>query len=108
MFYLFLRLVSVQAYLEETISLPTSFQQIAVSDNCTVYSSSNGTKLIMHDSTQVLTVDYIDKNENYFTLFHTTINSEIIVVNNACDLVLFGYPTEDRVALWRPSEETIT
>ena len=108
MFYLFLLLVSVQAYLEETISLPTSFQQIAVSDNCTVYSSSNGTKLIMHDSTQVLTVDYIDKNENYFTLFHTTINSEIIVVNNACDLVLFGYPTEDRVALWRPREETIT
>ena len=108
MFYLFLLLVSVQAYLEETISLPTSFQQIAVSDNCTVYSSSNGTKLIMHDSTQVLTVDYIDKNENYFTLFHTTIHSEIIVVNNECDLVLFGYPTEDRVALWRPREETIT
>lgn len=110
MLHFFLLLVSVQAYLEENVAfsgLSTS-EQIAVSDNCTVYSSQNGTVLLLHDPSQLLTVTQIDKDAGQLHHFSSSIHSKIVVVNNECDLVLFGFPKENRVALWRPLQDTLT
>jgi len=108
MLYLFLLLVYVHAYLEEQISISEDSRLSAVSTNCTVYSNSNGTQLLLHDSTQLFNVPEREKEDIYFNRFHTNVSSEIVVVNNDCDLILFGFPEQNRVALWRPYNNSIT
>ena len=106
--YILVLLVSTNAYLEEHINIEKIATNIAVSDNCTVYSGLNGTVLLKHDNTQLISVTNMEKSENVMTTFNTDIFSNIMVVNSACDLVVFGFPTDNRVALWRPDTNNIT
>jgi hypothetical protein len=111
LFFLFVsRVLSAHAYLEENIALLNTNSQIAVSTSCTVYSHSNGTRILLHDKTQLFNVAERDKVESSVEpdRFHTHVWSDIVVVNNDCDLIIFGFPAENRVALWRPYNMSIT
>jgi len=75
MLYLFLLLVYVHAYLEEQIEISEDSRLSAVSTNYTVYSNSNGTQLLLHDSTQLFNVPEREKEDIYFNRFHTNVSS---------------------------------
>lgn len=105
MLSLFLLFGTACAYLQENIDIPTDINMVAISDNCTVYSGTNGTVLVHHDTTQVNKAQTFSSDRLHS---RTSISSDIIVVNNKCDLVIFGFPSDNRVALWRPLTDTIT
>ena len=62
--------------------------QASVSSRCILYSSYNASVLRFHDGTEL----------------QTNRSSQTNAVNNDCSLVLFGYPTENKVVQWRPLE----
>ena len=92
MHYLFFFLPLVSAYLEQSFDIDVYPLELGISDACTLYSTENTSYLHFHDG-QIL-----QKN----------ITSSIFAVNNQCDLVVFGYPANNEVKLWRPFENTIT
>lgn len=106
-FFLFL-CVNTYAYLEENVISDLEFDQLVVSDGCSLYISENGTNLLMHNQAQLINVTSLLKTEGAFTSYTTDLSSPIAVVNNDCSLVVFGFPETNRVALWRPFLDTIT
>ena len=106
-FFLFL-CVNVHAYLEENVISDLEFDQLVVSDYCSLYINENGTNLLMHNQAQLINVTSLLKTEGAFTAYSTDISSQIAVVNNDCSLVVFGFPEKNRVALWRPFLDTVT
>lgn len=97
-----------RAYLEEQLVVSNDIHQVAVADRCTLYSNTNdGTVLVMHDPTQTIQVKQPIANETSRLRYSTPLTSDIVVVNNDCDLVLFGFPDQNRVALWRPLAATV-
>lgn len=106
-FFLFL-CVNVHAYLEENVISDLEFDQLVVSDGCSMYINKNGTNLLMHNQAQLINVTSLLKTEGAFTAYSTDISSQIAVVNNDCSLVVFGFPEKNRVALWRPFLDTVT
>tara|TARA_B110000090_G_scaffold43250_1_gene48395 strand:- start:15668 stop:17605 length:1938 start_codon:yes stop_codon:yes gene_type:complete len=103
----FAALFPSQAYLEEQLVVSNDIHQVGVADRCTLYSTTNGTVLIMHDQTQTLQVKQTTVLDVDRERYSTSLASNIIAVNNRCDLVLFGFPDENRVALWRPQPDTV-
>jgi hypothetical protein len=91
-FLLPLLLPLVSAYLEQTFDIAVSPVELGISDACTLYSTENVTYLHFHGG----------------GIIHKNITSPIFAVNNQCDLVVFGYPDNNEVKLWRPLEDTIT
>ncbi len=90
----FVVFVIVDAYREEVVhSNVSDVRQLAVSSGCSVYSAvDSGTKLIMHSAaTSGATRDY-----------YSVMSSDVVVVNDNCDVVLFGYPKKNRVSMWKP------
>ena len=90
----FVVFVIVDAYREEVVhSNVSNVRQLAVSSGCSVYSTvESGTKLIMHSAaTSGATRDY-----------YSELSSDVVVVNDKCDIVLFGYPKRNRVSMWKP------
>ena len=100
--------VNVHAYLEENVISDLEFDQLVVSDSCSLYIHENGTKMLMHNQAQLINVTSLLKTEGAFTAYSTDISSQIAVVNNDCSLVVFGFPETNRVTLWRPFLDTVT
>lgn len=73
------------AYLEETFSQEHS-RGLVVSDHCSLFGYHNRTELRYHNSDTL----------------QTQVISTIMAVNEECDLVLFGFPSDNAVILWRP------
>lgn len=89
MIRLFIFLISlfvVNAYLEETVDIDLMPDDIGISDACTLLQTDKNTTLRFHDGSYK----------------YTDIHSEIFALNNQCDLVLFGFPDQNLVKLWRP------
>lgn len=86
----FVLLIFVDAYRQEVVhSNVSDVRQLAISSGCSMYSTeNNGTNLIMHGAA---------KNSYY-----TNLSSDVLVVNDKCDMVLFGYPNKNRVSMWKP------
>jgi hypothetical protein len=104
----FQSLFTSRAYLEEQLFVSNDIEQVGVADSCTLYSNSkNGTVLVMHDQTQTIQVQQPTTHETTRQRYSTPLFSDIVVVNNDCDLVLFGFPDQNRVALWRPLSKTV-
>lgn len=78
------------AYREEVLpTIGSEVRQLAISSGCHVISDvNNGTRLMMHDAT----------NSSHYS----ALTSDILVVNENCDIVLFGYPNQNRVSMWKP------
>jgi|FLMP01.1.fsa_nt_emb hypothetical protein len=100
-------LIQSRAYLEEELVVSNDIQQVGVADRCTLYSHNNGTVLVMHDQTQTIAVKQRTTHVTTRQRYSTPLVSDIVVVNNECDLVLFGFPDQNRVALWRPMSDTV-
>jgi hypothetical protein len=100
-------LIQSWAYLEEQLVVSNDIQQVGVADRCTLYSSNNSTVLVMHDQTQTIAVNQPTTHVTTRQRYSTPLVSDIVVVNNECDLVLFGFPEQNRVALWRPLSDTV-
>ena len=91
-FLLILLFCSVHAYLEETYEIDFIPENIGISNECTLFQTLNGTILRFHDGINKTTDTY----------------SDVFAVNNNCDLVVFGFPENNSVILWRPFKDTIT
>lgn len=105
---LFVVLLQCRAYLEEQLEVSMDIHQVGVADGCTLYSNTdNGTVLIMHDQTQTIQVHQPLTHESVRERYYTAVASNIVAVNNHCDLVLLGFPEQNRVALWRPRDDTV-
>lgn len=89
MLWLFCLLASVAAYREETYNFTA--QHMHVSDACTVHVQQNSTTLRFHSTKRLVTIDRV---------------SSVVAANQHCDLVVFGYPDDNRVVLWRNGTET--
>jgi len=85
---LFLLLATATAYLEETIALEFNPQNLGISNDCTLYGNSSLTILRFHNQHR--------PDKKWLG------GSDIFAVNNDCDLVVFGYPENNLVKLWRP------
>ena len=80
---------NVYAYLETSFEPLFNPSILDISDDCTLYSNQTLTVLHFH-------------NGNIIT---SPLVSEIHAINNRCDLVLFGYPDENKVILWKPMQD---
>jgi hypothetical protein len=80
------------AYLEETFEITVTPEDLGIADECTYFADHNHTYIRFHNGTQIQT--------NYM--------SSIFAINNQCDLVVFGYPNENKVILWRPQQDSFT
>jgi hypothetical protein len=83
---LLLLLAVASAYLEETFTTQVFPKKLGISDLCTLYTTDNMTYVRYHDN-QIKQIN---------------ITSDIFAVNNPCDLVLFGFPDNNKVVLWKP------
>lgn len=90
MIWTLLLLPVVNAYLEETFTRSEPPVNLAVSDHCSLLGYHNRTVLRYHNS----------------DIIETNVLSTITVVNAQCDLVLFGFPSDNSVLLWRPQTNT--
>ena len=80
------------AYLEETFEITVTPEDLGIADECTYFADHNHTYIRFHNGTQI--------QSNYM--------SSIFAINNQCDLVVFGYPNENKVILWRPQQDSFT
>lgn len=92
MFFLFFLLPLVSGYLEETFEIEVVPEDLGIADQCTYFTDHNQTYVRFHDGSMIQT--------NYM--------SPIFAINQLCDLVVFGYPDENKVILWKPLEQTFT
>jgi len=92
MFFLLFILPLAFGYLEETFEIEVVAKDIGIADHCTYFSDHNQTYIRFHDGSTIQT--------NYM--------SPIFAINQQCDLLIFGYPDENKVILWKPLEQTFT
>lgn len=83
---------SVHAYLERTFQIDFIAESIGISDACSYFTNSNSTHIRFHNGTEITTGRM----------------SDIFAINNQCDLVVYGYPQENKVILWRPFQNSFT
>jgi len=89
--YLFVCLLLFsEAFLEESFDIDILPDKLGISDECTLYSDENATVLRFHNLRPALSTSRV---------------SEIYALNNKCDMVLFGYPHENTVVIWKPFED---
>jgi len=84
--------VCTRAYLEETIQMDMTPTYLSVSNGCMLMGNSSTTILRYHNGTTK----------------QTHLASARIAVNNACDMVVLGFPENNSVVLWRPGPDTLT
>ena len=96
MFGVFLLLLPILAYKEETFSVEYVPTQLGIADNCLLYSDGNKTTLRRHDGSTIGITEHA---------------SDIFAINQKCDMVVFGYPDHDngigKVDIWYPLTQTI-
>ena len=82
----------VSAYLEQTSEIEFVAKNIGIADNCMLYTNETHTVVHYHNGNKI----------------YTGPMSDIYAINNECSLVVYGYPSENKVILWRPQEDTFT
>jgi len=92
LFLFLLFLDGTTAYLEETREINLEPEHLGISDSCALFVGTTNTTLQFHNG-QTLVGD---------------IRSDIVAVNQQCDLVVFGFPEQNLVKLWRPTTNNIT
>ena len=80
------------AYLEETFEISVIPEDLGIADECTYFADHNHTYIRFHNGTQIQT--------NYM--------SSIFAINNQCDLVVFGYPNENKVIFSTKEQKPVT
>lgn len=87
-------LYHVEGYLQESYA-PAFYPSTTLSvDACSVYTEANATRL-----------HFYAKGIDDIVTGRT---SNVHVINNDCTLMLFGYPSENKVVMWRPFEQNET
>ena len=81
----------VSAYRTETFDVDERPSGIDISSACSLFTNENGTTLRFHSDEQKI---------------HSSRSSSVRALNEDCSTVLFGYPDENKVILWRPFEST--
>lgn len=81
----------VSAYRTETFFVDETPSGIDISSACSLFTNENGTTLRFHSDNQKI---------------HSSRSSSVRALNEDCSTVLFGYPDENKVILWRPFEST--
>jgi len=94
LFLLFIILVVVsESFLYDTFDISIVPDRIGISDECTLYSNENITVVKFHGQRRSVS-------------YSTTLTSDIYSINGHCDMVLFGYPDQNSVVVWKPLEGT--
>jgi len=81
------------AYVKQTTRPSAKPSGLGISDQCTLLKSTNETLVAFHDNRESL---------------RSNRTASVTALNSDCSLVLFGYPEENRVVLWRPYQATET
>jgi len=77
------------SYNTKSITLTSNPKYIKTNELCKFIIDENNTYVISHD---------------HSVSFETNITSEIHAINANCDLVLFGYPDDNKVIMWHPHQ----